>query len=136
MAVACADPRARPATHACPRPLTVREFESTRGGSYNCGMNNMTAQLPTAREPHPTQRPVPFFGGGGDLPGKGEAENVEAALLLVESHRRLWCPHYDSCLAVAVDAGWHGWGCSSCSLAAAPPPPPPERRQLIAVPSS
>ncbi len=36
---------------------------------------------------------------------------------LVESHRQLECERYDECLAVAVRAGWRGWGCDSCPLA-------------------
>ncbi len=69
--------------------------------------------------PHPTQRPAPFFRAGGEGRQAGEADSVEEALQLVESHRRLWCVHYDACLEVAADAGWHGWSCAACPLAGA-----------------
>ncbi len=34
----------------------------------------------------------------------------------VESHRRLFCPHYDDCLDEAVVRGWNSWTCSACEL--------------------
>jgi hypothetical protein len=92
-------------------------------------------QLPVAGEPYPTERPAPFLGATGEGQQDGEAENVEAALILVESHRRLWCVHYDSCLELAVGAGWHGWSCAACPLAAAPPPCEPVWRSSGAVAS-
>jgi hypothetical protein len=32
----------------------------------------------------------------------------------VEVHRNLYCPHYDSCLELAVQAGWESWTCARC----------------------
>lgn len=88
------------------------------------------AEPQTTGIPRPTERPAPFFRGGGEGREEGEAESVEAALLLVESHRRLWCIHYDACLEVAAGAGWHGWSCSECPLSAAPPLSVPAWRPL------
>jgi hypothetical protein len=34
----------------------------------------------------------------------------------VESHRHLFCPHYDDCLDEAVSRGWNSWTCSRCPL--------------------
>ncbi len=34
----------------------------------------------------------------------------------VESHRRLFCPHYDDCLDVAVVHEWPSWTCTACEL--------------------
>ncbi|HUB06777.1 MAG TPA: hypothetical protein VMB50_07245 [Myxococcales bacterium] len=39
----------------------------------------------------------------------------------VESHRRLFCPHYDDCLDEAVARGWNSWTCSRCPLNAVSP---------------
>jgi hypothetical protein len=39
----------------------------------------------------------------------------------VESHRRLFCRHYDDCLDEAVSRGWNSWTCSNCELNAASP---------------
>ncbi len=78
---------------------------------------------PLPGKPRPTQRPVPFFDAGEEGRQRGEAESVDAALLLVESHRRLGCVHYDACLEAAVVAGWRGWSCSECPLAAVPRSP-------------
>lgn len=80
-----------------------------------------TSQPALVGMPYPTPRPAPFFRAADEGRHAGEAESVEAALLLVESHRRVWCIHYDACLEVAAGAGWHGWSCCACPLAAAPP---------------
>ena len=39
----------------------------------------------------------------------------------VESHRRLFCCHYDDCLDEAVSRGWNSWTCSQCPLNAMSP---------------
>jgi hypothetical protein len=39
----------------------------------------------------------------------------------VESHRRLFCHHYDDCLDEAVSRGWNSWTCSRCPLNAVSP---------------
>jgi hypothetical protein len=35
----------------------------------------------------------------------------------VSRHRSLFCPEYDDCLEVAVNAGWTSWSCERCPLA-------------------
>lgn len=39
----------------------------------------------------------------------------------VETHRRLFCPHYDDCLDTAVMRGWNSWTCARCPLVDASP---------------
>lgn len=34
----------------------------------------------------------------------------------VESHRNLFCPHYDDCLDSAVKRGWMSFTCERCPL--------------------
>jgi hypothetical protein len=34
----------------------------------------------------------------------------------VESHRKLFCRHYDDCLDEAVMKGWNSWTCTRCPL--------------------
>lgn len=41
--------------------------------------------------------------------------NLEGSRKLsVESHRNLFCPHYDECLNEAVKKGWNSFTCVRC----------------------
>jgi hypothetical protein len=91
------------------------EFDPAAGPWNARGMTYAIVQSTTEPRPRPTSRPAPFF-GDGERVREGEARSVDGALRLVESHRRLDCRHYDSCLELAANAGWRGWSCCECEL--------------------
>jgi hypothetical protein len=47
----------------------------------------------------------------------------EAAASSVVAVRELFCPHYDSCLSIAVRSRWADWTCGRCPLRHAAPRP-------------
>ncbi len=34
----------------------------------------------------------------------------------IDQRRSLWCPAYESCLMLALRAGWRSWTCEHCVL--------------------
>lgn len=59
-----------------------------------------------------TLKPFP-----SELPGPISAEaGIRAKNGGVESHRNLFCAHYDDCLDEAVKRGWNSFSCSRCPL--------------------
>lgn len=62
-----------------------------------------------------TLRPSP-----SELPSSINPEN-NSKRQGVESHRKLFCGHYDDCLGHAVLKGWNSWTCTRCPLYALSP---------------
>lgn len=58
--------------------------------------------LPEAK-PHPVELPAPINPEGGKK-------------VSVETHRHLFCVHYDACLDEAVKRGWNSFTCVRCTL--------------------
>ncbi len=63
----------------------------------------MAIALRELSKPTPTELTAPIN------PDGGRAQSVE-------SHRNLFCSHYDGCLDEAVKRGWNSWTCTRCPL--------------------
>lgn len=48
--------------------------------------------------------------------GPAELKSLLKVDALVEEHRNLFCPSYDTCLDEAVARAWTSWTCARCPL--------------------
>lgn len=63
----------------------------------------LTAAEALDARPHPVELPAPINPDGGKK-------------VSVETHRNLFCVHYDACLDEAVKRGWNSFTCVRCNL--------------------
>jgi hypothetical protein len=72
----------------------------------------------------PEELPAPFWlspdeatkGRMAQYVKLGETDSVERAASMVDWHRNLDCPIYNSCLSTVATRGWRGFSCRKCPM--------------------